>query len=309
MEGFFEWRDSTSASLRPFCFCYAQYISTYSRERLRRVLRKKTSAELRLIYIFTSSPLHIHILTYISAHVHICASTSLLIFTSAHLHLCSSSHPHIYISHLHLSLFFTFSLKAGGGAAAGAPRNATLCGDRACRGREMQARVRFGFGARKRLTDWTEYFQQQDVFHIQCHLEGTTFKPARRWLEQIPDLVASCLRHWKFVCDQLWEQSMLAVGVGKSMHALFHCFGGINRSAGILCAWLVVAYKHSAQEAVQLLLQKNQLCVLGALERYGTWKVCARNGRETSAQHTEANLCRGSSVETVRDEPTTSSLK
>ena len=129
--------------------------------------------KLRIIYIFTSSPLHIHILTYISAHVHICASTSLLIFTSAHLHLCSSSsshiyisahvhicastslliftsshhlcsssHPHIYSSHLHLSLFLTFSLKAGG-STAGAPRNATLCGDRACRAREMQARVRF----------------------------------------------------------------------------------------------------------------------------------------------------------------------
>ena len=140
----------------------------FSRERLRRVLRKKTSAELRLIYIFTSSPQHIHILTYISAHLHIyihnctstsllififthlhlcsCShlhiyisahlhiltSTSLLIFTSSHIHLCSSSNPHIYSSHLHLSLFLTFSLKAGG-SAAGAPRKATLCGDRACR--------------------------------------------------------------------------------------------------------------------------------------------------------------------------------
>ena len=43
-------------------------------------------------------------------------------------------------------------------------------------------------------TDWTKYFQQQDVFHIQCHLEDTTLKPARPWLEQIPDLVASCLQ-------------------------------------------------------------------------------------------------------------------
>ena len=90
-------------------------------------------------------------------------------------------------------------------------------------------------------TDWTKYFQQQDVFHIQCHLEDTTLKPARRWLEQIPDLVASCLRQWKIVCSQLWEQSMLAVARDKSMH-VFHCFGGINRRAGILCAWLVGAY-------------------------------------------------------------------
>ena len=129
----------------------------FSRERLRRVLRKKTSAELRLIHlhIFTSAHPHSHLYLcssshlhiYISAHLHhLHTSTSLLIFTSAHLHLCSSSHPHIYSSHLHLSLFLTFSLKAGG-STAGPPRNATLCGDRACRVREMQARVRFGFVA------------------------------------------------------------------------------------------------------------------------------------------------------------------
>ena len=103
--------------------------------------------------MFTSAHLHLcsssHLHIYISAHVHICTSTSLLIFTSSH-HLCSSSHPHIYSSHLHLSLFLTFSLKAGG-SAAGAPRNATLCGDRACRVREMQARVRFGFVRRNPL--------------------------------------------------------------------------------------------------------------------------------------------------------------
>ena len=102
------------------------------------------------VLIFTSAHLHLcsssHPHIYISAHLHLHTSTSLLIFTSAHLHLCSSSHPHIYISHLHLSLFLTFSLKAGA-SAAGPPRNATLCRDRACRARETQARVRFGFVA------------------------------------------------------------------------------------------------------------------------------------------------------------------
>ena len=102
------------------------------------------------LLIFTSAHLRLcsssHPRIYISAHLHLHTSTSLLIFTSAHQHLCSSCHPHIYISHLHLSLFLTFSLKAGG-SAAGPPRNATLCGDRACRTREMQARVRFGFVA------------------------------------------------------------------------------------------------------------------------------------------------------------------
>ena len=60
-----------------------------------KVLRKKTSAELHLLYIFTSSPLYNHVVTSISAHLHIC--------TSSHLHLSSSSSSHIYISaHLHI---------------------------------------------------------------------------------------------------------------------------------------------------------------------------------------------------------------
>ena len=58
---------------------------------------------------------------YISAHLHILALRS-YIFTSR-----SSS---------------LFLLRPG--AAAGAPRNAALCRDRACRVREMWARVRFG---------------------------------------------------------------------------------------------------------------------------------------------------------------------
>ena len=104
--------------------------------------------------------------------------------------------------------------------------------------------------------DWTQYFQQEKVFHIKCQLEDTTLKPPQRWDERIPDLVASCLEQWKIVCGQLWKQSMLAVTRSESMHVLFHCFGGINRSAGVLCAWLVVGYNYSAEDAVQLLLEK-----------------------------------------------------
>lgn len=104
--------------------------------------------------------------------------------------------------------------------------------------------------------DWARYFQEQKVFHIKCQLEDTTLKPVQRWVGRIPDLAASCLEQWKIVRGKLWNQSMVAVTTGESMHVLFHCFGGINRSAGVLCAWLIVAYSYSADEAVQLLLEK-----------------------------------------------------
>ena len=116
------------------------------------------------LLIFTSSHIDIYICT--STSLHICTSTSLIILTSAHLHLCSSSHltsAHLHIctstsshldictstsSHLHICtahictahVALLFFLSWGGGAA-GAPRNATLCGDRACRGREMQVKL------------------------------------------------------------------------------------------------------------------------------------------------------------------------
>ena len=100
-------RANSMKAQRASCVVLMQQLA-FSRERLRRVLGKKTSAKLRIIYIFTSSTLHIHILTYISAHLYIyiliCTSTSLLIFIIfTHLHLCSSSSSsHIYISaHVH----------------------------------------------------------------------------------------------------------------------------------------------------------------------------------------------------------------
>ena len=74
----------------------SNYGATFSRERLRRVLRKKHLQN-------TSSHLHLCTFTFSPISLLICTSTSLLICSSAHLHLSSSSHPHIYISpHLHI---------------------------------------------------------------------------------------------------------------------------------------------------------------------------------------------------------------
>ena len=76
--------------------------------------------------------------------------------------------------------------------------------------------------------DWTSYFKQHGVFHINCHLEDVTLKTVQRWSERIPALVESCLEQWKMVCGSLWKQSMEAVTNGESMHVLFHCFGGLQ---------------------------------------------------------------------------------
>ena len=69
----------------------------FSRERLRRVLRKKAAVILHL-HTFTSADLHLH--TFTSAdllHTLTPADLDLHTFTSSHPHICrsTSSHPHM----------------------------------------------------------------------------------------------------------------------------------------------------------------------------------------------------------------------
>ena len=81
-------------------------------------------------------------------------------------------------------------------------------------------------------------------------------KQPGRDLERHNALQKNCLSNWKSICFQLWQQSIIAVNENKPMNILFHCFGGINRSAAVLCAWLIAAYGYSAEDATKLLLTK-----------------------------------------------------
>ena len=105
-------------------------------------------------------------------------------------------------------------------------------------------------------SNWKDYFSERDVVHIHCQLDDITLKQPGRDLERHEALQRKCLSSWKSICLQLWQQSIIAVHEDKPMHILFHCFGRINRSAAILCAWLIVAYDYSAEDAIKLLLTK-----------------------------------------------------
>ena len=97
----------------------------------------RTTSHLHL-HVFTSAHLHFHIFT--SAHLHLCSSSHQHIYISAHLHICTSTSSHLHISHLRiLSLFFFVSLLR----RRRCRRSTTKRNDRACRGHEMQVRLRF----------------------------------------------------------------------------------------------------------------------------------------------------------------------
>ena len=107
------------------------------------------------IYIFTSAHLHLHICTSTSSHLHIWTSTSLLIFTFSDLHVYRSSRssfnsllrPGVVPAAHHESQPSMGIVRVEGAKCRWDDcvlqvSRATLCGDRACRRREMQVRLR-----------------------------------------------------------------------------------------------------------------------------------------------------------------------
>ena len=91
---------------------------------------------------------------------------------------------------------------------------------------------------------------------LPCQLDDITVKQPLRNAKEARAMTMACLHAWKLICHQLWDASIAAVLQDAPMNVLFHCFGGINRSAAILCAWLIVAYDYTAEGAIDLLLTK-----------------------------------------------------
>ena len=104
--------------------------------------------------------------------------------------------------------------------------------------------------------DWIAYFKENNALQLSCQLDDITVKQPLRNAKEARAMTVACLDAWKLICQQLWDASIAAVLNDAPMNVLFHCFGGINRSAASLCAWLIVAYDYTAKEAIDLLLTK-----------------------------------------------------
>ena len=90
-----------------------------------------------------------------------------------------------------------------------------------------------------------------------CSIVGSLGTPnaGRVWQKKDMTKVESLL-HGSMLSDECCFVVAVCCMLLACRKLVFHCFGGINRSAGALCAWLVVGYNYSAEDAVQLLLEK-----------------------------------------------------
>ena len=155
-------------------------------------------------------------------------------------------------------------------------------------------------------SNWNDYFREHDVVHIHCQLDDITVKQPGRDLERHKALQKNCLSEWKSICFQLWQQSVTAINADKPMNILFHCFGGINRSAAVLCAWLIATYDMATARKMRsnCCLQRDRLFARGAIETM-FWRHCGWWNNSAVSGTGISDLTRPSSHLLVRWEPET----
>ncbi|CAE7234086.1 unnamed protein product [Symbiodinium microadriaticum] len=119
--------------------------------------------------------------------------------------------------------------------------------------------------------DWSAYFESMEVRFLSFAMQDlcvsasadalTFYNQARHtvdtWLEAATQLVA---------CFEQFAAS------GRPFHVLFHCVGGINRSSGMLAAWLVIAHGFSAEDAIDRILQALQRGFDSEITNVHTWE-------------------------------------
>ena len=110
--------------------------------------------------------------------------------------------------------------------------------------------------ARGAPSEWATYFAERSVRH--CH-RGLDDPVARN--DQQRSLYAQrCVATWLRVCRDLWRQRM-SLRSDEHFVVPFHCFGGRNRGPAMACAWLIIGYGFSTEDAVDNILW----------ERRGAW--------------------------------------
>lgn len=118
----------------------------------------------------------------------------------------------------------------------------TLCGN------EIQVR-----GA---PSDLPTYFERCGVAHIWWFIEDPTVKDPNTELAKHRQSAGECLAFWKDLMHVLWDVASYYWNHDIRFTPLFHCFGGINRSTAALCAWLVIWWDLSVEDAIDCVLQQ-----------------------------------------------------
>ena len=101
---------------------------------------------------------------------------------------------------------------------------------------------------------WLAHFQDHGLVHYSWPMQDVQTSYVGKQ-ESCAELAEEWLQIWFDMCCKVEALKMSEKMKGAPFGILFHCFGGINRSAAALCAWLIFKYDLQPLEAVEVLLR------------------------------------------------------
>lgn len=110
---------------------------------------------------------------------------------------------------------------------------------------------------------WPQYFATHSVLHLSWSMNDLRSSYTKDAIS-CEQLAREWWMVWIDVCQQLLEFESHLSGDRSAVGVLFHCFGGIQRSTGALCAWLI--FRHGSTPVAAL------GCVLRARPSLWPWQ-------------------------------------
>ena len=96
--------------------------------------------------------------------------------------------------------------------------------------------------------DWKFMYQMEGIHNLRYHLSDTRISRIDQGFHEV---VADLARSWIKMIDDIGAQECSRT---RPLGNLFYCLAGINRSTSALCAYLIVRYHLTAQQAIAILL-------------------------------------------------------
>lgn len=134
-------------------------------------------------------------------------------------------------------------------------------------------------------SDWATYFAEQSMCHVQRPLDVGVARTGQQ-----PLYAQQCISAWLKVCRDLWQHKM-SMRPSEPFVVLFHCFGGRNKGPAMACAWLIVAYGFSTDEAVEYIVWERRGIWPWRRREYILWAFkILEDAREDIVQYFQTNL-------------------
>ena len=121
---------------------------------------------------------------------------------------------------------------------------------------------------------WKQYFATQAVVHLSWAMSDVRSSYTKH-AASCEQLAQEWWMVWMDMCQKLFDLEANLSADRRTVGVLFHCFGGIQRSSGSLCAWLILRHGLTPLAALGCVLRARPSLWPWQHRDHIFWALCA----------------------------------